>query len=71
MNRSLAAAASRDGPAQLAAALAGVEASLGLAAALDDLGELALLRGVQQRHLADLVEVQANRITHVATSNLL
>ena len=30
-----------------------------------DLGELALLRSVQQRHLADLVEVQTNRITHV------
>ena len=47
-----------DGPAGLARLLlAGVEALLGLAALLDDLGELALLLGGEERHHADLVEV--------------
>src|SRR5690606_8430675 len=50
--------------AELAAALARVDASLGLTPTLDDLRELALLVGGEQGDEADFVEVLTNRITH-------
>ena len=54
----------RGGPAQVGALLAGGEALSGLAPGLDDAREFFLLVGSEQRHLADLVEVQADRIIH-------
>jgi hypothetical protein len=45
-------------------ALAPSDAFAGGNAALDDLGELALLFGGEQRHRTDLVQVLTNRITH-------
>ncbi len=53
-----------DGLADLSALLAGLETLAGLDAGLDDLGELALLLGGEQRHEADLVEVLTYGITH-------
>jgi len=44
-------------PCQLRLPLTGVDANLGLLAPFDDLGELALLRRVQQRDEPDLMEV--------------
>ena len=54
-----------DRPLQLAAALTGVERRLGIAALLDDLGQLTLFEGGEQRHQADFVEVLADRVAHV------
>ena len=63
----------RGGPghvaAQLCAPFAGVQTGAGGDALLDELGELALLRCVQQRHCADLVEVLADGIAHCSSSN--
>src|SRR5690606_38736559 len=50
--------------AELAPALARVEARLGVAPTLDRLRQLALLVGGEKGHETDLVEVLANRITH-------
>src|SRR5690606_2183695 len=50
---------------QLAAGLTGFEAGASLHALLDDLRELALLRGGEEGHGSDLVEVLADGITHV------
>ena len=54
----------RDGLAQLRALLAGLEPALGLAAGFDHAGQLLLLVSGEERDLADLVEVQTNRIIH-------
>ncbi|MEZ5204451.1 MAG: hypothetical protein R2701_08765 [Acidimicrobiales bacterium] len=68
MNRSFARAGSGrgDGPR---GAVAGSDALPDGDAALDDLGELTLLLGVEQRHGADLVQVLTNRIAHDGCSN--
>ena len=64
MKRSLAAAASRTALRRSRDRLAGVEPRLRLAAALDDLGQLALFLSGQQRNQADLVQVLTDGITH-------
>ena len=66
MNRSLALAASRTWRFRARALLASFELLSGFAAGLDDAGELALVLGGEQRHLADVVEVEANGIIHVS-----
>ena len=68
MNRSLASAASRDRALELARRARRRRArSAASRPALDDLGQLALLLGGEERDLADLVEVLTDRITHVCT----
>ena len=69
MNRSLARAAARSRRRSSSGAVAGGDALAGGDAALDDLGELALLLGVEQRDGADLIEVLTNGITHVGLFN--
>ena len=53
-----------DGPPQLGAALARLEALGRGAAVLDGAGQLLLLVRVEEGHLADLVEVHTDGITH-------
>ena len=69
MNRSLALAASRTWRLRCYATLAGVELLLGFATCLDDPGELTLVFRGQQRHFADIVEVEANGVIHDASYN--
>ena len=57
MKRSLASAALAGEAAVLGGVVAGLDGGAGLHARLDDLGQLALLVGGEQRHEADLVEV--------------
>ena len=64
MNRSLASAPLRASAAVLGGVLAGLDGGAGLHAGLDDLGELALLLGGEQRHEPDLVEVLTYGICH-------
>ncbi len=69
MKRSLAAAPALARRLSATRALACVELSLGLAAVLDHLGELALFGSGEEGHFADLVEVGADCISHVEVSN--
>ncbi len=53
-----------DGLVELGAGLAGLRATRGLPAGLDDAGQLLLLIRREKGHLADLVEVETNGIVH-------
>ena len=70
MKRSLASAALATDAFERGALLAGGEALGGLAAGLDDAGELALFLRIEQGHLADVVQVQSDGVIHGSVSQL-
>ena len=71
MNRSLASAAAATARLEGCALLALGEALGCVAAGFDDAGELTLFLSVQQRHLADVVQVETDRVIHGSCSQLL
>jgi hypothetical protein len=54
----------RHGGVQMAAALPGIESTLGFAPGLDRLRQLPLLIGTEPGNGADFIEVPANRVSH-------
>ena len=64
MNRSLASAAAATAALRAAPLLAVGELLGGLAAGLDDAGELALVLGGEEGDLADVVQVEADGVIH-------
>ena len=64
MNRSLASAAAATAAFRAAPRLPLASSLGGLPAGLDDAGQLALLLSVEQRNLADVVQVQTDGVVH-------